>query len=774
MVNSLLSKISLVTLALPVLLLGLLLSTAAALPIFHGTVIDQTGQPVFGASVAVIIEGSVVTGKSTDENGTFQIPVQLASDISTYLRVTALGYDSALIVINPTPDIKGYTITLHEKEIELKSITIKPDASQDAFTQSIARHRLRQDARESLVSTNPLTSLKEPQISRRGSAHSSTLRINGTSPQYFINGTSMGADPNHYGLFSILPLSVVDHVQFYPQGTSAKYGLPSVVELSTPSPFSQGSGGDVYLSLLEATGSYWYGGNKIFALGSMRQSIVDQVADKFNKADEGDKIPPTKFRDIFASSGFKASSNHTLFVDAYDVTDNLKYERAPADGDPGIETYVATTRQYIGLRNEAVLGGTVSVKSALSYTQSNERYAVNGWKNDPSKVIGDLKEQTKMMNANSAAEFVYADRKFQIGFESEWIFNRTTDLKQQNWNFLPPDATTDNPFIYTPELNMLFGTYHHRATAKNSAGYFSISQQFGNLTFESGVRLHSFSELGDQSAIALRQRFAVDFSQHTTAELFLGTFAENPITRVLEPYQVLTRASAEYLEPVNTYLASFHLSHRWVRGSVFLKEIDRYPTLTPDFNKINRDGETPQPEVGFLTMRPNGTMAFTGADISFDLNNIIHDKLDIYTYYGYTQAIKQTHGVEAPYDLSSPHRFMLDAKWHMTKTFTVGGTLAVRSGYPYSPDHSNFILLPSNTEDRYTESYYQNYLRNENSNEFPINAALNLHCSYDFGNSALYGSVSNVTNRPNPVIFTGRKYIYDLGIFPSIGFSTEF
>jgi hypothetical protein len=83
-------------------------------------------------------------------------------------------------------------------------------------------------------------------------------------------------------------------------------------------------------------------------------------------------------------------------------------------------------------------------------------------------------------------------------------------------------------------------------------------------------------------------------------------------------------------------------------------------------------------------------------------------------------------------------------------------------------------LLPANTEDRYTESYYQEYLRSENSKEFPINAALNLHCAYDFGNSAVYASVSNVTNRANPVIFTGRKYIYDLGIFPSIGFSTEF
>ncbi len=769
MVKTLFAKI-----IVPALLVAVLSASISALPLFHGTVTDQSGQPVFGASVAVVIDGSVVTGKSTDANGLFQIPVQLASDIHTYLRITAIGYDSAIIPITPIPNTDGYIITLQEKEVELKSITVVPQESRDALTQSITHHRLRQDARESLVSTNPLTSLKEPQISRRGSAHSSTLRINGTSPQYFINGSSMGADPNHYGLFSILPLSVVDNVQFYPQGTSAKYGLPSVVELKTPTPFDQGIGGDLYLSLLEATGSYRYGSDRFFALGSIRQSIVDQFAETFNSTKEGDKIPPTKFRDIFVSGGYKVNSTRSLFVDGYDVTDNLKYERAPNDGDPGIETYVATSRQYIGVRDEMMLNGSLSVKSAVSYTQSDERYSVNGWQNEPSKVIGDLKEKSKTINANSAAELVYADRKFQIGFEAEMIFDRMTDLKQQNWNFLPPDANTDNPFIYTPELNMLYGTYHHTADAQNYAGYFSLSQQFGKLTLESGVRVHTFSELGDPSAVALRQRFAVAVTKQTTAELFLGTFAENPITRVLEPYQVLTRASAEYLEPVNTYLASFHLSHRFVRGTIFVKEIDRYPTLTPDFNKINHDDPVPVPEPGFLTMRSNGTMAFTGADISFDLKNIIHNKLDIYTYYGFTHAIKQTHGIEAPYDLSSPHRFMLDAKWRFSNRFTVGSSLQIRSGYPYSPDHSNYILLPSNTEDRYTESYYQNYLRSENTREFPINAALNVHCSVDFGNSALYASVSNVTNRANPVIFTGRKYIYDLGIFPSIGFSTEF
>jgi hypothetical protein len=167
-------------------------------------------------------------------------------------------------------------------------------------------------------------------------------------------------------------------------------------------------------------------------------------------------------------------------------------------------------------------------------------------------------------------------------------------------------------------------------------------------------------------------------------------------------------------------------------------------------------------------------MTFTGADISLDAQNLINKKLDLYTYYGYTQAVKQTYGIQVPYDLSSPHRFLADANWHFTKAFAIGGTLQVHSGYPYSPDQANFIMMPANTDDRYTKTYYDNYLRSENSQHFPINAALSLHCSLEFGRSALYCTVSNVTNHENPVIFTGRKYIYDLGIFPSIGFSTEF
>ena len=68
----------------------------------------------------------------------------------------------------------------------------------------------------------------------------------------------------------------------------------------------------------------------------------------------------------------------------------------------------------------------------------------------------------------------------------------------------------------------------------------------------------------------------------------------------------------------------------------------------------------------------------------------------------------------------------------------------------------------------------RNLLARGNTARFPVNGSVDLHGEFDFGKTALYLNVANVTNRYNPIVNTADGFIYDAGILPSVGLRHRF
>ena len=224
---------------------------------------------------------------------------------------------------------------------------MRPLAVLDAPKAELTRQEIAAGAQASFLPSNPIGAVKEPQVIREGSAHSSRLRVNGTSPMYVINDIEIGRNPNHYGMFSIIPAGVVDEMTVRTQGTPARIDAPSAVEFETRKRFEPHADGQVNLSAIEAGGTWSVGGSRWFSLGAVRKSVLDEIVERFDASAGRRTIPPTSFRDVFASTGIRLGEATHFVVDQYHVSDALEYQTEVTTRNPlGASTELSTSEHY--------------------------------------------------------------------------------------------------------------------------------------------------------------------------------------------------------------------------------------------------------------------------------------------------------------------------------------------------------------------------------------------------------------------------------------------
>jgi len=742
--------------------------TAHSASRISGSVTDTKNEPIWGATVALWSEDSLVAGTSTDDAGNYILKFNGENPAGFHLKVSCIGYRTLTREI--TVNGKETTIDCQIKatEIELPSIQVIPTNNFSFGKQIIKANIVERRAHHSLVSTDPINSIKDPQVSKAGSSHSSKLRVNGTNPKYYINGVNIGTDPNHYGVFSIIPSSMVDEINFYPQGTDAEYDLPSVIRIETPVRFEKHHEGDINFSLVEATGSYSIGGENYFMVGSLRKSILDKLVNHFDIKSDRQTIPPTNFQDIYLSSGLKLSSRYRLYFDQFHVRDYLAYNTDPSDYNPrGIQTILHSDEHYLGTRLNATYDKfLLEIGAAVRYGQ--EEYladVITDWKTNDYYV--NLSEYQQLNSFHFKADYFPGDATVTFGGQIEYTSHDEVALDQTGWNFLPADAVSDNTYLYQRELNILYGEYKANISELNGATYTSITNRFRNFEIESGLRAQYFENLSIHNTISYRERFSLK-TDKGVFEFYFGTFAENPVNNILEPYQILIRDNLENLKPIETRLVSASFNHSGFKFGMFAKLIDNLPVITNDFSKINSDGEVYD---GFISMVSNGKGDFYGGSVSLELPHLFSDRLHLYTFYSYTHSRKIDHGVSIPYDMDTPHRFFIQANYRLNRRITIGCDWSIRSGYPYTPSRPYFSSVDENC---YTENYYSDALSRENSERFPVNSSFNMYFDCSFGNADIFLSVTNITNRANPIINTTDGFIYDAGILPSVGVKWRF
>ncbi len=733
-----------------------------------GRVTDTGGAPILGASVTLSVEDEIVTGTASDSYGYFKVKSRDMRGEKVALCVSAVGYKAETRDI----DVKSKTlpilnIRLEPKPIELRSIRVSPPQRKHTREKIVTREQVKRASQQSVVPTNPVSAIQQPQVVREGSSHSSRLWVNGTSPTYYVNGIEIGSNPNHFGMFSIIPAPVVSSLRLHEQGTPAQFGLPSAVSLETAAPLHKHAEGELRLSMIEATGSWSIGSERFFVLGALRKSVLDKLVEQTGESDgaaERQTIPPTNFQDLFVSSGAKLSNNVRLTVDQYHVRDFLVYNASASSRNRnGIETYLHTGEHYVSARLDA-LRDDILIQAGAAYRSSLEEYRTLA---ENAEVNGlELDLRTRQELARGSVELglpVGENTVIRFGNQTEYLFYQDVDLLQKNWNFLPPDANSDNPFYYQPELNELYGNYAGSRDELTSSTYGGMEFSLGRWDFESGARWQYFDGLQENSSLLLRQRATLETGERSSLSLFAGTFAASPVGKIYEPYQVLIQAHSAELSPVKTALVSAEYKWGPVKFGLFGKQLGKQPVVAPDFEVVGKNGEVNQ---GFITVQSSGRSRFVGGDVALELSDLFDKRLDLFTYYGYTHSAKEVHGVVMPHELNAPHRFFVSADYKLSNTISLGTDLAVRSGYPYTPSLTDLYDLDA---DRYTATYYEHALSRENTARFPTHAALNLHVAFDFGDAELFLSTSNVTNRANPIISTADGFIYDAGILPSVG-----
>jgi len=302
----------------------------------------------------------------------------------------------------------------------------------------------------------------------------------------------------------------------------------------------------------------------------------------------------------------------------------------------------------------------------------------------------------------------------------------------------------------------------------NNSVFVSLKYTLDDIEIESGLRSEYFGSLLKKWHLVYRNALRFKTGDKGNLELYHGTFTENPANRLLEPYQVLIHANLGRLEPVRTRLTAVNYSQGSFKIGVFYKTINHQPIVSPDFSKINTDYSVGEQFIGISS---EGQSTFSGGDVSLDLKKFISDRINLYTYYSFTGSRKTITGITIPYDLDSPHRAFVRLNYRLNGTIKLGGEVAVRSGYPFTPIRR---VSTDRLESIYTRDYYLAELKKENFSRFPVNATFNLYADMNFGKTTLFLSVSNISNNGNPVVNTNNGFIYDAGILPSIGLKHTF
>ncbi len=733
---------------------------ADSLETIKGQVLDIHNNQIVGATVLLENNNKVLKGMATDNEGRFQFFYEYKNPL--LLRVKAIGYKQYTAVIGNKRNI---TIKLQEDFIEMAPISVTTAQDMPIESEAISQKQFSQRSQNSIITNNPINAVKQPQLVKQGSSLSSKLRINGTSPSYYFHNSPIGYDPNHYGMFSVIPSSVVSNVKFYPNGTPAAYQLPSVIDLTPKKEFNNHQEKSLEFSFVQTTGTFSYGNNNFYTIGTMRKSVLDKLVKYFDIESDRRTIPPTNFKDIVLSSGYKINSNSKLFIDQFYTRDYLAYNTGPTTHNKyGLDTYQHTKTAFVGMTYQLTKANTLLEAKLSSRGQSEEFEATPPYENLQGL---DLRLQETKQQYNSSVVFsrFYSKVDISSGLELSYTPYRKTELRQINWNHKSPDATDNNPFVYQYELNKLFDRLLLEQKDLFTAAYTQVSFESKKFKLNSGIRFERFSNLKENKQILFRKRITYFFNKTHKLTLYIGTFSESPIKNILENYQVLVRKYQTDLTPQKTKLFSLAYQRNSIKISLFKKNIRNIAVPIIDYSKVISKKLVSD---GFIRMSSNGSLDFVGGDISYERNKFILSKLDLYTFYGYTKAKKESNGYESVYELNAPHKFMAELTYTHSQRLSFGSEFNFHSGFAYTPYIEQYNY---SKEERYTESYYQNIQSFENTKYFKSYYSLNFFINYKFSGKELNFSVSNITNRANPVVHTSDGYIYDPGVMPSIGFN---
>lgn len=763
---------------------------------FTGSVTDQNGAPIVGATVRLIAAGIALTGIACDLEGVFTLtwkPENTGGEISlkyVALEFSSIGYRTRRITLGDqlprNNSARNLSVILESQITEMDGVSVFAGRETGA-SESVSGEKLIALSRQSFAHSNPLEAVRGGAISRSGSAFGSQIRFSGSSPDYKINGASMGKDPAHYGMFSLLPTEALDRLTFSDHSVSARSVSPGNIEMDTDRRFGSQSRSTITISALETVGAFRGGNERYFVGVTARKSILDKLVEKFTDTTSPTRIPPTRFQDLFVNSGLRISPGVDLFFDQYHTRDFLELNSPPTSNNPaGVSALQQTRRDQFNLELRGVSRKLLWKITAQAEFSGSEYSAHSGDSDSPASLALDLVELGRRFNFKAEMTRAWnwsesSAMKLTVGAEDTYRDYSQAKLSQRNWNFLPPQAASDNPNLYQLGLNLLYPKIDAEVRGSEIALYAETERSFSDWTLRAGARVQQYDYLAHNYDLLGRLSLSHRPNKYAQVTLSYGSYAETPLGSLIEPYQILVRQRINQLNSVKSQVASLNYQRnyrdRTVFGAkLFAKRITDIPTLTPTFSDINAFGFNFS-ALTDLGMRSLRNREYIGASLSYRRNQalagLFGDRLDFSASYGLTLAHEKTRGIQTLVGENAPHQAELSADYRASRTWTFGSRLSARSGYRYTAAR-DIDISAGGLFQTYTGALDRQTLANENRERFRAHIMLNVSARYESGVFAAFAAIGNLLNRKNPIISAHDGFVYDAGILPSIGFSWKF
>ncbi len=331
-------------LALLLLLLSGVLSLSAQNSIIRGTVLDEKGEPVIGANVVILAQG---TGASTNVDGIFSIPKLPEGDHT--LRVTYIGMDTIYVNSKVGKNVAtSVSIKMIESSTQLDVVEINDQKIGKIQKRSIEVGVTRITSKQ----INLMPSLGTPDLAQYLQVLPGVVSTGDQGGQVYIRGGTpimnmtlldgmIVYSPFHsMGIFSIFDPDYIKSVDVYSAAFPAQYGgrVSSVMDIRTKMPELRGIRGKVNINPI-STGLMIEGpfsrknidrpGGNSFLL-SARRSYLNRSSPVVypwikNELSDSVKGLPYSFTDIYGKIAFSDGLNTVDLFGFYNA-DDVNYQ----------------------------------------------------------------------------------------------------------------------------------------------------------------------------------------------------------------------------------------------------------------------------------------------------------------------------------------------------------------------------------------------------------------------------------------------------------------
>ncbi len=603
-----------------------------------------------------------------------------------------------------------------------------------------------------------------PGVARTGPA-AGNIVVRGSSPEdtlIFIEGVNVPIIYHFGGLRSVVPLGMLDSLDFYPGNFSSSFGRATGgivdVRLKRLAPLKVGGYLDVNLA---DSGAYLEVpiGKKAAVAGAFRRSYIDAILNAAVPASAGvNLITAPRYYDYQLLGTVRPNEHHELTAFFFGSDDELKilFDN-PANLSPDLTTAEGST-------------STSFYRTLLQYRFApfdnfNNTLKVSAGRNEIYVGAGDQ----VYLDLDTYVAQVYDRAAIGLG-------RNVTLATGIDYLFTKADAAIKFPALAKegepggkPDLDTVQFT-SEKDSITNALGTFLEleARLFDRWTVVPGVRFDWFSRVG-QSTLAPRFNTRVDVTDQWTAKAGVGAYHKEPSFD--ETAEVFGNPDLG-LEKAMHYSAGFEfrpLPFLTLDVTGFFKTMDDLVSRT-DATTV-RDGQTVP-----LNYVNGGEGRVVGLEVL-----LRHDLANNFTgwlSYTFSKAQRRDYGSSEwrNFDYDQPHILTLLGTYNLPRNWSIGFRFRVVSGSPTTPREGSVYSVD--------DAQYEPVFGKPNSVRLPVFHQLDVRLDkrWVFENWMLtaYMDVQNLYNSPN---VTGYAYNYDssqkrprqgLPLLPIIGIKGEF